>query len=224
MKIESLKSLLLLLLITLTFGCNSKVKPVPEISKDNISQTAPTNKNIVANTEKIKFKTQGGSELFSLKQQADGAKLVDGKNQELAKIKIEKAGKIKIQGSSDKVLGYIVTETGSWKLKNPEQNQDLYILKKQTDGNYQLKDAANKEIYVIKAQDEGFEIKTPDKKLVYQVKAKEGKTSLRDAANKTIFSTKSELSSIAFACFGFDVITREQQAALAYAVNLTGGK
>jgi hypothetical protein len=121
-------------------------------------------------------------------------------------------------------LGYIVTEKGYWKVENPEQNKELYILRRQDDGNYKLEDAAKKEIYLINASQNGLEIRTPDKKLVYGVKIKEGKTSLRDASGKTVFSTKSSLSPIAFACFGFDVLTREQQAALAYAVNLTGGK
>ncbi|AFY30985.1 hypothetical protein [Calothrix sp. PCC 7507] len=224
MKIAILQSLLLFFLIASNFGCNSNAKSVTDSPAPKVSQTAPANNDVAAKTEKIKFKTDGGSDLFALKQQADGAKLVDGKNQELAKIKTDKPSQIKIKNSSDKVLGYVVTEKDSWKLKNPEQKQDLYILKKQPDGNYQLQNTAKKEIYLIKAQDDGFEIQSPDKKLVYQVKVKEGKTSLRDAANKTIFSTKSGLSPIAFACFGFDVMTREQQAALAYAVNLTGGK
>jgi len=219
-------------LIASTFGCNSDAKSVTDASKPNVLQTAdpkgspttPANDDVVANTDKIKFKTEGGSDLFALKQQGYGAKLVDGKNQELAKIKTDKPGQLKIENSSDKVLGYVLTEKDFWKLKNPEQKQDLYILKKQSDGDYKLQDAAKKEIYLIKAQDNGLEIQTPDKKLVYQVKVKEGKTSLRDADNKTIFSTKSEFSSIAFACFGFDVITREQQAGLAYAVNSKGGQ
>lgn len=225
-KTAILQTLLSVFFIASTFGCNSGDKPVIKASKPNVVQTAaaPANNEVAANTDKIKFKTEGGADLFALKQEVDGAKLVDGKNQELAKIKTDKPGQIKIENSSDKVLGYVVTGKDSWNLKKSDQKQDLYILKKQSNGNYKLQDAAKKEIYLIKTQDNGFEIETLDKKLVYQVKVKEGKTSLRDGANKTILSTKSELSSIAFACFGFDVITREQQAGLAYAVNSTGGK
>ena len=124
----------------------------------------------------------------------------------------------------DKILGYIIYEKSSWRLSNPEQNQESYILKLQSDGDYKLEDSAKKQIYQIKAQAQGFEIQTPDKKLVYLVRVKENKISLRNADNNTIFSTKSELSPIAFTCFGFDVLTREQQAGLAYVVNLTGGK
>ena len=55
------------------------------------------------------------------------------------------------------------------------------------------------------------------------MRIKDGKTSLINSSGNTVFSTRSEISPIAFACFGLDVLTREQQAGLAYAVNLTGG-
>ncbi|MBW4554756.1 MAG: hypothetical protein KME59_02225 [Trichormus sp. ATA11-4-KO1] len=217
------KVLVLGFLITALLGCSNNKTEI-ELSKENVSPTTVTATNVADRTDKIKFKTEGGSDLFALKQQADGAKLVDGNDQELARIKADKSGKIKIKNASDKVLGYVVTAKGYWKLENPEQSQDLYILRRQNDGNYQLENAAKKEIYQIKTRKDGWGIETPDKKLVYQVRIKAGKTSLRNASANTVFSTKSEISPIAFTCFGLDVLTREQQAALAYAVNLTGGQ
>ncbi|MBD2448392.1 hypothetical protein H6G76_14735 [Nostoc sp. FACHB-152] len=214
----------LLVLIATVWGCNSVNKANIEPNQVNSTPIAATATNIDARTDKIKFKTEGGSDLFSLKQQADGAKLVDGKEQELARIKADKSGKIKLKNSADKTLGYVVTKQDHWKVENPEQNKDLYILRKQNNGDYQLEDAAKKEIYQIKSRNDGLEILTPNNQLVYKIKVKEGKISLRNPSEKTIFSTKSGISSIAFACFGFDVMTREQQAALAYAVNSTGGR
>lgn len=234
MKIAILHSVIAFLFIFTAFGCNNPKSTdtfIPgvaqtetattDISKPEAKPVAQSNNTA---TDKIKFKTAGGSDLFSLKQQADGAKLVDGQNQELAKIKTDKPGKIKVKAASEKVLGYVVTEKGYWKLQNPEQTQDLYVLRRQENGDYKLEDTAKKEVYRIRAKNDGFEIVTPDQQLVYQVKVKEGKTSLRKASEQTIFYTKSGLTPIAFACFGFDVLTREQQAALAYAVNSTGGQ
>ncbi|BAY98122.1 hypothetical protein NIES37_20700 [Tolypothrix tenuis PCC 7101] len=223
MKIRFLRIFLALFLITTIVSCSSG-KSGSDVANNGSLQNTPVATNVAANQGKIQFKTEGGSELFAMKPEADGAKLVDGKNQELARIKADKSGKIKIKDSSEKVLGYIVAEKGYWKLKDANQSQDLYILRRQNDGDYKLEDAAKKEIYRIKARNDGLEIETPDKNLVYQVKVKEGKTSLRKSSSKTIFSTKSQLSPIAFTCFGLDVLTREQQAGLAYAVNLTGGK
>ncbi|BAY25050.1 hypothetical protein NIES2100_48500 [Calothrix sp. NIES-2100] len=212
-----------LFLITTMISCSSG-KSGNEVSNPSNSQTTPVATNVAATQGKIQFKTEGGTELFALKQEADGAKLVDGKNQELARIKADKSGKIKIKNAAEKVLGYVVNENGEWKLKDANQSQDLYIFRTQNNGGYTLEDAAKKEVYRIQATKDGFEIATPDNKSVYQVKVKEGKISLRKTPTKTIFSTKSQLSPIAFTCFGFDVLTREQQAGLAYAVNLTGGK
>lgn len=214
--------LILIFLITSFLGCNSQT--VNEPTQTNIAETVPQAINVANRTEKIKFKTEFGADLFSLKQQDNGAKLVDGNDQELAKMREDKPGKLKIKNASDKVLGYVVREKGQWRLENPEQNQILYVLKRQNDQNYILEDPTKKEIYQISTRNDIWEINTPQKNLVYQIRIKEGKTSLRNASANTVFSTKSEISPIAFACFGLDVLTREQQAALAYAVNLTGGQ
>ncbi|MGI2907173.1 hypothetical protein [Tolypothrix sp. VBCCA 56010] len=215
------KLILSFILITYLFGCSSNAKTSSNVSTLSSPQT--TQSNVATQIEKIKFKTEGGTDLFSLKQQADGAKLVDGNDKEFVRIKSDESGKVKIKNASEKVLGYVVAEKGYWKIENPEQNKDLYIFRRKNN-DYQLEDVAKKQVYQIKARNNGFEIETPDKKLVYKVKVKEGKTSLRDASDKTVFSTKSGFSPIAFTCFGLDVLTREQQAGLAYAVNLTKGQ
>ncbi|MDF5719583.1 MAG: hypothetical protein PUP91_03625, partial [Rhizonema sp. PD37] len=172
--------------------------------------------------DKIKFKTENGSEIFAIKKQADMAKLIDSSNKEIAKFNREASGKIKIKNSAEQELGYVVIEKGYWKLEKSEK--DFYILRKEGDGDYKLENFRKKEIYRIKQLNEGWEIESQDKKLLYKVIVKEGKTSLINPSEKTIFSSKSDLSPLAFACFGFDVLTREQQAALAYAVNISGGQ
>ncbi|WP_414565225.1 MULTISPECIES: hypothetical protein [unclassified Anabaena] len=214
--------LILAFLITSILGCNNQA--VNELPQKNISETTTRAVAVTNSTEKIKFKTEFGADLFSLKQQANGAKLVDGNDQELANMRAEELGKLKIKNASDKVLGYVIRERGQWTIKNPEQTQSLYILKRHNDLNYSLEDTAKKEIYQIKTQNDRWEINTPQQNLVYQIRIKDGKTSLRNASANTVFSTKSQIAPIAFACFGLDILTHEQQAALAYAVNLTGGQ
>ncbi|WP_017654034.1 hypothetical protein [Fortiea contorta] len=208
MKPVILATLLPVIFITTIFGCSHSDK----IANNTTTPVATD------------YSQKNTLDSFSLNQKADEAILVDGKNQTLATITSEKSGKFKILDSAGKNIGYVVAKKDSWKLKNSEQNQELYTLKKQDDGDYKLKDAVNQEIYRIKVRDDNFEIETPDKKSFYQVITKAGKTSLMNTANKTSFSPKSDLSPIAVACFGFDVLTREQQAGLAFAVNSTGGK
>ncbi|MBE9199679.1 MULTISPECIES: hypothetical protein [unclassified Nodularia (in: cyanobacteria)] len=217
------KILTLGLLITALLSCSSNPTK-DEISQQNTQPTAVTTTNVANRTEKIKFKTEFGADLFSLKQQANGAKLVDGNDQELARIRENTPEKLKIENASEKVLGYVFREKSQWKLENSEESQVLYTLKRQNDGHYILEDGTNKEIYQIKLQNNGWEINAPDQSLLYHIRIRDGKTSLRGSSATTVFSTRSEISPIAFACFGLDVLTREQQAALAYAVNLTGGK
>ncbi|QLE56994.1 hypothetical protein [Nostoc sp. TCL26-01] len=209
------------LLLTL-ISCNNNQANNSTVNPNSPSATSVTT-NVTESADKVKFKTEGGAELFSLKKQADGAKLVDASNQELVRIKADKAGKFKFKNAQDKTLGYVFATNSNWKLQNSEGKQDLYILSQQGNS-YQLVDGGKKEIYSINADNNGLAITSPDKKLVYQVRVKEGKISLRNPSGKTVFSTKSNISPIAFACFGFDALTREQQAALAYAVSSTGGK
>ncbi|MBD2438320.1 hypothetical protein [Nostoc sp. FACHB-110] len=218
-----LKFSISILLIATILGCSNENKtPIePQVSNSPIAVTAAKVNN---QTDKIKFKSETGADLFSLKQQADGAKLVDAKEQEIVKIKSEKSGKIKFKNPAEKTLGYVVIKQGYWKLENSGQNQELYILKKQPDGDYKLEDGTDKEIYQIKPRENGLEIFQANQQLIYKIKVKGGKTALVNPSEKTIFSTKANISPIAFACFGFDVLTREQQAALAYAVNSTGGQ
>jgi hypothetical protein len=212
-------NLCVIILIYSLFGCNDQ--PPKNVSILN-NQPKPTITNN-SSSQKIKIKSLGGADLFSLKQNTSEAKLVDGNNQELVKIKVQQPGKIKFKTPSDQALGYIITEQKQWKLQKPDK-QDLYILKLTENGDYHLEDAIKKKIYQIKSDNNSWEIKTPDNLVVYRVKIKEGKISLINSSQTTVFYTKSSFLPIAFACFGFDVLTREQQAALAYTVNLTGGK
>lgn len=174
--------------------------------------------------EAIKFKQADGSERFSLKFKPDGAKLVDGQDRELVRLTLDANQKIKIKDAEDSVLGYVVSQDGYWKLENAEQTEELYILRQQPDGDLKLEDGRDRALYRIKLRDYGYEIETPEKQSLYKVKAKEGKISLRDASDQTVLSTRSAILPAAVACFGFDELTPEQQAALAYAVNLAGGE
>ncbi|WP_181256622.1 hypothetical protein [Merismopedia glauca] len=206
-------------------ACQKNVSTQPTTTVNpNASPVSETNElpPVVENQSQIKFKQENGSEKFSLKLKDDGAKLVGDKEREIARFKVDN-GKVKIKNSAEKTLGYIVTESGYWKVENPEQTQELYILRRQNDGDYKLESGDNREVYRIKKRDYGFEIESPDKKSLYKIKLKEGKTTLQDGSGKTVFSTKSQMIPIAIACFGFDVLSLEQQAGLAYAINASGG-
>ncbi|GAB4232214.1 MAG: hypothetical protein Kow00121_60350 [Elainellaceae cyanobacterium] len=202
---------------TLLIGCVRTDVSVSPVSSSPSASGSPA--TAVTAAETIKFKSEAGAEVFSIEPRADGAKLVDAAEVELARF-TQDGQKVKIKNPADETLGYVVMQSGYWKLENAEQTQELYILRQQDDGDYKLETGSDRPIYRIKARDYGFEIETPDKQSLYKVKLKEGKISLRNANDQTILSTRSSISPIAVACFGFDELTREQQAGLAYAVNL----
>lgn len=219
-----LTSSLVVLLSIGAWGCNQAVDTPTVPSSTQSAPVATTNKPSASASESIKFKQENGTEAFVLKLMPDGAKLVDATNKELARLNVDSQQKIKIKNAADQVLGYVVPENDYWKLKNADQSQELYVMRRQADGDYKLETGTNQPIYRIKARDYGFEIETPEKQSLYKVKVKEGKVSLRNANDQTVLSTKSNLAPIAIAPFGFDQLSREQQAALAYALNQAGGQ
>ena len=224
------RSILLSVLTTLLIlfiGCG-QTEPQGSISSPSVSAGSPSPEVVAtttqANPEAIKFKREDGSEAFSIEFRRDGAKLVDGAEAEIARFTRDGNQKIKIKDPNDQTLGYVVPQAGYWKLENADQTQELYILRRQSDGDYKLEDGADQAIYRIKVRDYGFEIETPEKQSLYKVKLKDDKISLRNANDQTVLSTRSPVSPIAVACFGFDVMNLEQQAAMAYAVNVSGGQ
>jgi hypothetical protein len=218
---------LLIAIATSLSSCGSKTsdkQPIASSPTNPTTTTVAQNSNTATLTDSVKFKLESGADAFSLKPKENGAKFVDVNDKELARLTVDANQKVKIKDASDKVLGYVVKKEGYWKIEDANQTKELFILRHQSDGDYKLEDGTNTEIYRIKARSDGFEIETPQKQSLYKVKAKEGKTSLKNASEKTVLSTKSKVLPIAVACFGFDKLSREQKAALAYAVNLSGGR
>lgn len=210
-------------------GCGQD-KNADENLQSNTAITTPVATTVApqstpqASLDKVKFKQADGSEKFSLKFKADGAKLVDSVDNELARLTADENNKVKIKDADDQTLGYVVSHDGYWKIEDAAQAQTLYVLRLQEDGDLKLEDGDDTSIYRIKVRDYGYEIETPEKVSLYKVKVKGGKLSLRDANEDTVLSTKSAMTSSAMAAFGFDVLTLPQQVGLAYAVNLAGGQ
>lgn len=221
--------ILCLTLLSLTACGGTSTPEGPIADAGTLGQSAPdaapspTASNPESSVENLKFKRDDGSEAFSLKFKSDGAKLVDSSDQEIARLNLDENQKVKIKTPDETVLGYVISQDGYWKVENAEQTQELFILRRQDDGDYKLEDGNDQELYRIKARDYGFEIETPDKQSLYKIKVKGEKTSLRNASDETVISTKSPMATIAMACFGLDGLSQEQQVALAFAVNLAGG-
>ena len=185
--------------------------PVAETSIPEKSATPTTNAAeepavaVRAISSKLKFKGEDGEVSFSVKPEADGAKLVDAKEQEIARFTVD-ANKLKVKDAADVVLGYVVVVDGHFKIKNAEQTVELFKLQSQADGDWKLENGGGDLIYKIKKRDYGFEIEDGNDNSVSKAKQKSGKTSLRNMAEETLLYTKDDISTLAFTCMGFDAV------------------
>ncbi|WP_052128982.1 hypothetical protein [Neosynechococcus sphagnicola] len=198
--------------------------PLP--SRPNLSATAPPESvsQSVGDTQTIKLKQEGGETLLTLKLLGDGGTLLNASEQELVRLQAEEGGKIKIKDTANQPLGYVISQSGTWTVKTADQSQALLILRRQPDGDYTLATGDNQPLYRINVRDDGLDIVTPDQRLRYQVIVNNDTISLRDHQGQTVLLTKAQILPLAIACFGFDRLSREQQAALAYGVNASGGR
>src|SRR6478672_6688568 len=101
-----LTSSLIVLLLMGSWGCNKAVDTPTASSSPELAPVATASKPTTSASESIKFKQENGTEAFVLKFMSDGAKLVDDKNQELARFNVDSQRKIKIKNAADQVLGY----------------------------------------------------------------------------------------------------------------------
>lgn len=170
----------------------------------------------------IQFRHEDGSEVFSLQILTDGAKVESADGSEIVRLTVDESDKVKIKDPQDTTLGYVVTNSDNWKLKDADQTQDLFILRRRSNGDYRLETGADQELHRIKHRDYGFEIQSPQEVTLYKVKLKEDKLSLRDADEETIFYTRDPLAVPALTPFGFEVLSREQQMGLSYAIDRIG--
>ena len=220
--------LLLIFSLVILFGCSQTVvqkeSPIANNTNSSASETVSNSQSTSQNNlaTKVKFKLENGNEAFSLKPKEDGIKVEDAGGKEIARLTIDEQGKIKIKNAADKPLGYVISQDTYWKIENSEQTKELYILRQQGDGDYKLETGNDSQVYRIKRRDYGWEIETPQKESLYKVKVKDNKTVLRDKDEVTVIKTESDFPLLAVACFGFDVLSQEQQSALAYAVTLAG--
>jgi hypothetical protein len=207
----------LMLFCPIVLGCDSISEPVSKPASPQPAETAPQSPSPSAAKDtstggswgpelaaKIKVEDGAGKEVFSIKPEHDGAKLVDASGREIARYNL-KGDKLKVKDSADRVLGYVTGSGGKYHVKDPEQKTVLFELQRQADGDWKLEDGHEKRLYKIKKRDYGFEIEDADEKSLAKVKTKDGKVSLRDASDKTRYATHSSAASpLLVTCLSLD--------------------
>ncbi|MFI5378310.1 MAG: hypothetical protein ACHRHE_03305 [Tepidisphaerales bacterium] len=163
-----------------------------------------------ARPDKLKFK---GAEGFSLKLKDDGLKVVDDQDTELARIRVEESGKVKIKDAQDAVLGYVTGKDPQWHLKDAARSKTLFQLTRQPNGDMKLEDGAGTLLCSVKKGDAHAEVADAGGKGLFRVQAKNGKTSIRDDADKVVLTTDAAIEPQVAALFVLKDLTLAQRAA-----------
>lgn len=170
---------------------------------------------------KIELKDGSGSEVLAIKWKEDGAKLTDGAGKELVRLKLDGA-KLKLKAPDDHALGWISGDQRKLKVKDAE-GKELFILRRQDDGDWKLEDPADKLLWKIKRRQDGWKLEDASGAERFQVVAREGKVSLRkvEGGQETaVYSTHDKLAPLAIACLALEPLTQEQRLALLVRVHL----
>jgi hypothetical protein len=209
----------LVLLSSIVLGCESATEPAsrleaPRLAKADTPAPAKASEKDASTAgswapelaAKIKVDDGGGKEVFTIKPEPDGAKLVDAAGHEIARYNL-KGDKFKIKDRTDRVLGYVTGSGGKYHLKDPEQKTILFEFQRQPDGDWKLKDGHETLLSKIKKREYGFEIEDAHDKSLGKIKTKDGKVSLRDASDKVRYTTHSSAASpLLLTCLGLDQV------------------
>lgn len=163
---------------------------------------------------KLKFKDGDDRERFSLKSKDDGAKLVDGADQEVARYKW-KGGELKVSGPDDTVLAYVTGGPDAYQVKDAARSAVRYTFAREGAG-WKLTDAQGAVLYTVAPDGGGASVKGASGAEAIHVKVRDGKLSLRDPSGKTVLATKQPVSPEAAACLGFDSLDLPLRMALLF--------
>jgi hypothetical protein len=170
---------------------------------------------------KVKFKETGGSTYFTLKFYDDGLKMLDKKENEIARI-TKKEDKYKIKDANDQVLGYVTGKKTKFKIKNSSQESTLFIFQRQQDGDWKLEaeDSGEQLLCKIGKRDYGWKIESGSETELGKVKHENGRISIQGSNGNTLFYSNDSFSGIAVVPFLLQQLNKPQQAALCAALNL----
>ena len=170
---------------------------------------------------KVKFKETGGSTYFTLKFYEDGLKMLDKKENEIARI-TKKEDKYKIKDANDQVLGYVTGKKTKFKIKDNSQESTLFIFQRQQDGDWKLEteDVGEQLLCKIGKRDYGWKVESGSETKLDKVKHENGRISIRGSNGNTLFYTNDSFSGIAVVPFLLQQLNKPQQAALCAALNL----
>jgi hypothetical protein len=168
----------------------------------------------------LKVRDAGGHEVYTVKWLEDGAKLVDPRDQELARMK-PREDRVKINGPDDAPIGTLSGDATKIKIEGPDKAV-LFVLRRQTDGDYKLEDAHDGLLAKLKIKGDAVRVEDAGGATLCKAKRKGGKLVLTDAAEAPTLTAEGTASLMGFAVLGLQRLTPPQRAALLYRLDALG--
>jgi hypothetical protein len=163
----------------------------------------------------LKVREAGGREVFTIKWEASGAKLVDPGERELARLKPH-GDRLKIEDAHDALVGEVSGDAGKLSIKDVEKNV-VFVLRRQADGDYKLEDGHDGLLAKLERKGpDSVRVEDAAGKTLFKVKNKHGKVVLTDAAEAPVLGAVGPASLMGFAVLGLDRLSPPQKAAIFY--------
>jgi hypothetical protein len=169
----------------------------------------------------LKVRDGAGREVFSLKWEVDGAKLVDPQDRELARLK-PRDDRVKINGPDDAPLGVLGGDATKLEVRSGDKTL-LFVLRRQADGDYKLEDARAGLLAKLEVKGPDYvRVEDAGGATLYKVKRKGGKIVATDPGDRPVLAAEGAGSLMGFAVLGLERLSQPQRAGLYYRLDALG--
>jgi hypothetical protein len=162
---------------------------------------------------KLKVRDAAGITVFEVKCRPDGAKLVDGAEKELARLKSE-PGRIRVKGPDESRLASVTGNAPLWNVEGPDGKTILFKYSRLASGDCQLTDGSDKVLLKLQKCSYGFCVSSAEGTTVGVIRAKGGKVAVEDAAGKLKLSVRESTDAATVAVLGLEPLSPPQRAGL----------
>lgn len=128
---------------------------------------------------------------FQLEARRDGVVVVEnGQGEKLYELKLEAEG-VSVQGAHGEALGRVVPlAAGRGYAVMDATGREIYKLLLEADGDFKLRSADGRNLYVGKLRSYGFKVLNAAEEVESRVKVRSGRVSIRDGADNKYLSAK----------------------------------
>lgn len=172
----------------------------------------------VANAQKITFRHPDGTPEFSLQFKSTGGKLLDSSGKVITNLILQSDGAIRLTDENSNIVGYVSRVDNSLQIEGPKRTKTLFSFSTETDGSALLTRSNGSTVYQLDTTETGY-IVASDKAALYAVQTQKGAGQMQTTDGQVVIGTDSAIAPSALAIFGFEKLTKAQQAGLAYAIS-----